>query len=259
MHAHGGARCSSGARLRQRQRRTAGFKWHTARHRRGACSSVTGYTHPEPHPNDYRGIRSTRCNCVARAVNSVAEASQLPVAAEIAAASVHSLRSSSAPAILRDDSERNGTFHTGAAHHSLVAMTHSTESAIRVEGCLIRPIVKCQLAVRLWRSQFQVAKACFVYLFLTVCVLFVSFRSVLFFVRFSRCFFCRVLMFAFRFCLFVFFFFVFFVSWGPRQWHTGVGSCRQGLMSLIDTKHMEDSCASKAADECPGTFVPDSE
>ena len=112
-------------------------------------------------------------------MNSVAEASQLPVAAEIAAAaSVHSLRSSSAPAILRDVSERNDTFHTGAAHHSLVAMTHSTESAIRLEGCLIRPTVKCQSAVRLWRSQFQVAKLCFVYLVLTVCVLFVSFRRV---------------------------------------------------------------------------------
>ena len=194
-------------------------------------------------------------------MNSVAEASQLPVAAEIAAAaSVHSLRSSSAPAILRDVSERNDTFHTGAAHHSLVAMTHSTESAIRLEGCLIRPTVKCQLAVRLWRSQFQVAKLCFVYLVLTVCVLFVSFRRVFLFFCFSLClFFCRVLMFSFRFFVSLCFFFVFFVSWGPRQWHTGVGSCRQGLMSLIDTKHMEDSCASKSADECPGTFVPDSE
>ena len=64
---------------------------------------------------------------------------------------------------------------------------------------------------------------------------------------------------CFSFFVSLCFFFVVFVSWGPRQWHTGVGSCRQGLMSLIDTKHMEDSCASKSADECPGTFVPDSE
>ena len=145
-------------------------------------------------------------------MNSVAEASQLPVAAEIAAAaSVHSLRSSSAPAILRDVSERNDTFHTGAAHHSLVAMTHSTESAIRLEGCLIRPTVKCQLAVRLWRSQFQVAKLCFVYLVLTVCVLFVSFRRVfLFFLFFSLFVFLSCAYVCFSFFVSLCFFFRFF-------------------------------------------------